>query len=78
MNVMKFTRRMLLASAVAAVLPVAADDMPFWGEEPNTNRTSSVSYVEPIARFSSQQYFFWNYVMDEFDSRKIGIALIIF
>ena len=78
MNVMKFIRGMLLASVVAAVLPVAADDMPFWGEEPNTNRTSAVSYVEPIARFSSRQYFFRNYAMDEFDSRKIGLTLIVF
>ena len=72
---------MLLAPAVAAVLPVAAalaDDMPFWGEEPDTNRTAAVSLAVPIAKFSSQQCFFREYAMGEFDSRKNGLTLVVF
>ena len=78
---MKTTPRLTLALALAAILPVVAalaDDMPFWGEVPNTNRTPTVSLTVPIAYFSSQEYFFREYAMGEFDSRKGGLTVVIF
>ena len=74
-------RGVLGAVALAAGLLAAAavaDDMPFWGDTPNTNRTAAVSQTAAIAKFSSADFFSRDFEMDRFDSTKNSFTIIVF
>ena len=68
-------KKLMLPMLLMLGLTVLADDMPFWGDEPNLERDPSDEKTEFIPSFSSWTVFVWSKTLQEFSSEKTGLLL---
>ena len=71
-------RTLILMAMMATAGAGLADALPFWGEgSPSTNRVAAVSHVVSLATFSSLEWFDSVFALQEFNSSRLGLLLLV-